>query len=171
MLPTHQLPDVCFSCTSTAHHECHHTSFMPQACTHVCVDASSPAFGMNWVSKLLVSPTQAGNSTLLLQLIKVAESHPDCKRVTERPKRILGCQNVRNRNLAILSRSRLKMQSLAVGHVSTTSYGKPRITNQVRTPSLIALHRVVVPFTHPYCTLCATSTQVPARPGCMGEHG
>ncbi|KAL3149078.1 hypothetical protein ABBQ32_001921 [Trebouxia sp. C0010 RCD-2024] len=41
-----------------------------------------------------------------------------------------GCQNVRNRNLAILSRSRLKMQSLSIGHVSTTSYGKPRITNQ-----------------------------------------
>ena len=53
---------------------------------------------------------------------------------------------MRNRNLAILSRSRLKMQSLAVGHVSTTSYGKPRITNQVKTLHLeITLHLYVAP--------------------------
>lgn len=40
---------------------------------------------------------------------------------------------MRNRNLAILSRSKLKMQSLSIGHKSSTSYGKPRITNQVLT--------------------------------------
>ncbi|KAK9820134.1 hypothetical protein WJX72_006463 [[Myrmecia] bisecta] len=41
-----------------------------------------------------------------------------------------GCQNVRNRNLAILARSDLKLTSLAIGHTSACAYGKPRITNQ-----------------------------------------
>ena len=73
-------------------------------------------------------------TALLLQLINLAEIISSLQEgLTEWPNFIVGCQNVRNRNLAILSRSRLKMQSLAVGHVSTTSYGKPRITNQVKT--------------------------------------
>lgn len=59
--------------------------------------------------------------------------------LTEWSELVSGCQNVRNRNLAILSRSRLKMHSLAVGHVSAASYGKPRITNQVK-PVLLQLH-------------------------------
>ncbi len=45
-----------------------------------------------------------------------------------------GCQNVRNRNLAILSKSGLNLKKLAIGHASPISYGKPRITNQVCAP-------------------------------------
>ncbi|DBA97456.1 TPA: hypothetical protein ACH3X1_015172 [Trebouxia sp. C0004] len=41
-----------------------------------------------------------------------------------------GCQNVRNRNLAILSKSGLNLKTLTIGHASPISYGKPRITNQ-----------------------------------------
>ncbi|DBB09271.1 TPA: hypothetical protein ACH3X3_007853 [Trebouxia sp. C0006] len=41
-----------------------------------------------------------------------------------------GCQNVRNRNLAILSKSGLNLKRLAIGHAFPISYGKPRITNQ-----------------------------------------
>ncbi len=45
-----------------------------------------------------------------------------------------GCQNVRNRNLAILSKSGLNLKRLAIGHAFPISYGKPRITNQVCVP-------------------------------------
>lgn len=47
------------------------------------------------------------------------------------------CENVRNRNIAILAASRLKLKSVSIGHVATLAYGKPRITNSVRahTPS------------------------------------
>ena len=45
-----------------------------------------------------------------------------------------GCQNVRNRNLAILSKSGLNLKRLAIGHAFPISYGKPRITNQVCAP-------------------------------------
>ena len=41
------------------------------------------------------------------------------------------CQNVRNRNLLNLSRSKLRLQELRIGHMSSAPYGKPRITNQV----------------------------------------
>ena len=41
------------------------------------------------------------------------------------------CQNVRNRNLVILSKSGLAIRRLTIGHTSLISYGKPRITNQV----------------------------------------
>lgn len=40
------------------------------------------------------------------------------------------CQNVRNRNLLNLSRSKLRLQELRIGHMSSAPYGKPRITNQ-----------------------------------------
>lgn len=42
------------------------------------------------------------------------------------------CENVRNRNLAILKASKLKLRSIAIGHIATVAYGKPRITNSVR---------------------------------------
>lgn len=41
------------------------------------------------------------------------------------------CENVRNRNLAILEASKLKLKSITIGHVATVAYGKPRITNSV----------------------------------------
>lgn len=57
-----------------------------------------------------------------------------------------GCQNVRNRNLAILSRSGLKISSLVIGHTALISYGKPRITNQVRPSRLVLLSAESAPF-------------------------
>ena len=42
-----------------------------------------------------------------------------------------GCQNVRNRNIVILARMGVKIQSLTLGHAGSAVYGKPRITNQV----------------------------------------
>ena len=41
------------------------------------------------------------------------------------------CENVRNRNLAVLAASDLKLTSITVGHAATLAYGKPRITNSV----------------------------------------
>ena len=38
---------------------------------------------------------------------------------------------MRNRNLLNLSRSKLRLQELRIGHMSSAPYGKPRITNQV----------------------------------------
>ena len=46
-----------------------------------------------------------------------------------------GCQNVRNRNVIILAKSELRLQSISIGHSSSMAYGKPRVTNQVRIPS------------------------------------
>lgn len=41
------------------------------------------------------------------------------------------CENVRNRNMAILAASHLKLRKIAIGHVAMLAQGKPRITNSV----------------------------------------
>ena len=42
------------------------------------------------------------------------------------------CENVRNRNMAILASSQLKLKKIAIGHAAMLAHGKPRITNSVR---------------------------------------
>ncbi|KAK9844079.1 hypothetical protein WJX81_004070 [Elliptochloris bilobata] len=41
-----------------------------------------------------------------------------------------GCLSVRNRNLMVLARSKLRLASLTIGNTTTNVLGKPRITNQ-----------------------------------------
>ena len=43
-----------------------------------------------------------------------------------------GCLSVRNRNLMVLARSKLRLASLTIGNTTTNVLGKPRITNQAR---------------------------------------
>lgn len=43
-----------------------------------------------------------------------------------------GCLSVRNRNLMVLARSKLRLASLTIGNTTTNIMGKPRITNQAR---------------------------------------
>jgi hypothetical protein len=43
-----------------------------------------------------------------------------------------GCLSVRNRNLMVLARSKLRLASLTIGNTTTNILGKPRITNQAR---------------------------------------
>lgn len=43
-----------------------------------------------------------------------------------------GCLSVRNRNLMVLARSKLRLASLTIGNTTTNALGKPRITNQAR---------------------------------------
>ncbi len=49
-----------------------------------------------------------------------------------------GCLSVRNRNLMVLARSKLRLASLTIGNTTTNILGKPRITNQARTSSASA---------------------------------
>lgn len=46
-----------------------------------------------------------------------------------------GCLSVRNRNLMVLARSKLRLASLTIGNTTTNILGKPRITNQACTSS------------------------------------
>lgn len=46
-----------------------------------------------------------------------------------------GCLSVRNRNLMVLARSKLRLASLTIGNTTTNILGKPRITNQARNSS------------------------------------
>lgn len=39
---------------------------------------------------------------------------------------------MRNRNLMVLARSKLRLASLTIGNTTTNILGKPRITNQAR---------------------------------------
>ena len=45
---------------------------------------------------------------------------------------LAGCLSVRNRNLMVLARSKLRLASLTIGNTTTNVLGKPRITNQAR---------------------------------------
>jgi len=47
-------------------------------------------------------------------------------------RRRAGCLSVRNRNLMVLARSKLRLASLTIGNTTTNILGKPRITNQAR---------------------------------------
>ena len=84
------------------------------------------------------------------------------------PGRAAGCSDIRNRNMQLLARSSLKLQSLIVGHGAALTATKPRITNLVRRNTRASYHasnvgQIAVDLRPEVLVACASRGWQPSR--------